>query len=189
MRRKVAIFILIISLIKTERLVACFIDIRLLRQASTVWITTTWVLRSLTSICIVHRSTRVYGHKCMDYGLWISELFLKTGKPIKRRSAQVWQGGFFGDLCNFQFNATTSSSSVYLWYLNKWKLTLVTMFKNKLLTKVVARTNGLRHENHCIKRPSHLWRFCFTLSVRPFLVVNALVYVDIDQGIHWGEKA
>ena len=33
------------------------------------------------------------------------------------------------------------------------------MFKNKLLTIVGARTNGQRHENWCIKRPSHLWRF------------------------------
>ena len=31
-----------------------------------------------------------------------------------------------------------------------------TVFKNKLFTKVDARTNGLHHENHCIKRHSHL---------------------------------
>ena len=31
-----------------------------------------------------------------------------------------------------------------------------TVFKNKLLTKVDARTNGLHHENCCIKRPRNL---------------------------------
>ena len=32
----------------------------------------------------------------------------------------------------------------------------ITVFKNKLLTKVDAQTNGWRHDNRCIKRPSHL---------------------------------
>ena len=32
----------------------------------------------------------------------------------------------------------------------------LTLFKNKLLTKVDTQTNGRCHENHCIKRPSHL---------------------------------
>ena len=31
----------------------------------------------------------------------------------------------------------------------------ITVFKNKLLAKVNAQTNGWCHENHCIKIPSH----------------------------------
>ena len=44
-------------------------------------------------------------------------------------------------------------------------------------------TGGGAHENCCIKRPSHLqWEHSKSLSF--FLLVNALVYNDIDQGIH-----
>ena len=57
------------------------------------------------------------------------------------------------------------------------------MFKNKLLTKVDAPKNQLAHENRCIKRPRQLQQFhCISLDF--FSQVNALVYVDIDQGIH-----
>ena len=59
----------------------------------------------------------------------------------------------------------------------------ITMFKNKLLTKVDAPKNRLAHENRCIKRPSQLRRFR-SISLDFFPLVNALVYVDIDQGIH-----
>ena len=37
----------------------------------------------------------------------------------------------------------------------------ITVFKNKLLTKVDDWTNGWHHEKCCIKRPSQLRRFCF----------------------------
>ena len=60
----------------------------------------------------------------------------------------------------------------------------ITMFKNKLLTKVDAPKNWLAHENHCIKRPSQLRQFR-SISLDFFSLVNALVYVDIvDEGIH-----
>ena len=54
----------------------------------------------------------------------------------------------------------------------------ITVFKNKLLTKVDAPKNWLAHENHCIKRPSQLQRF-HSISLDFFPLVNALVYVDI----------
>ena len=57
-----------------------------------------------------------------------------------------------------------------------------TVFKNKLLTKVDAQRNGQCHENRCIKRLSHLTVLLYQLGLFP--LVNALVYVDIDQGIH-----
>ena len=44
----------------------------------------------------------------------------------------------------------------------------ITVFKNKLLTKVDAPKNQLAHENHCIKRPSQLRRDGFALSVWTF---------------------
>ena len=40
------------------------------------------------------------------------------------------------------------------------KLSLLTVFKNKLLTNFDAPKNRIAHENRCIKRPSHLQRFC-----------------------------
>ena len=58
-----------------------------------------------------------------------------------------------------------------------------TLFKNKLLSKVNAPKNRLAHENRCIKRPSQLRQFR-SISLDFFSLVNALVYVDIDQGIH-----
>ena len=44
----------------------------------------------------------------------------------------------------------------------------ITVFKNKLLTKVDAPKNGLAHENHCIKRPSQLrWFRSISLDFFP----------------------
>ena len=39
--------------------------------------------------------------------------------------------------------------------LNLWPWSSITVFKNKLLTKVDAPKNQLAHENRCIKRPGH----------------------------------
>ena len=85
---KIAIFILLFTLIKTKRLIACLSNIRV------NWISDILML----------------------------ELNLKSGKPIKRHSVQVWHGGSFGDLCNFQFNTGTSSSVFLLEIQHSWTL-------------------------------------------------------------------
>ena len=41
----------------------------------------------------------------------------------------------------------------YMYYVSRY---IGTVFKNKLLTKVDARTNGWLHENYCVKRLSHI---------------------------------
>ena len=56
--------------------------------------------------------------------------------------------------------AALCQQSYHLIYYNSRSFSIIsllhTVFKNKLLTKVDARTNGQCHENHCIKNPSHL---------------------------------
>ena len=46
-----------------------------------------------------------------------------------------------------------------------------------------AHQNRRCHENHCVKSSSQLRGECSSSS-SIFLLMNALVYVDIDQGIH-----
>ena len=64
----------------------------------------------------------------------------------------------------------------------------LTVFKNKLLTKVDAPKNRLAHENRCIKRPSQLRRF-HSISLDFFSLVNALVYVEHRPGHSLGKKS
>ena len=101
---------------------------------------------------------------------------------------KVWEESITIDILDFKLFLKLSSvfsTSILLCYVFNIKMSFITVFKNKLLTKVDARTNGWRHENRCIKRPSHLWQYR-SITLDFFLLVNA--YVDIDQGIHLGKK-
>ena len=62
-----------------------------------------------------------------------------------------------------KWKGTYSSNAILFWtkQMNSYIYSHLTVFKNKLLTKVDARPNGQRRENCCIKRPSHLWQFCY----------------------------
>ena len=53
-------------------------------------------------------------------------------------------------------------------HLEKRGTVTITVFKNKLLTKVDAPKNRLAHENRCIKRPSQLrWFRSISLDFFP----------------------
>ena len=68
----------------------------------------------------------------------------------------------------------------------KWNLMMrksITPSKKWLFRNGDARTDGRRHENRCVKSSSQL-RGESSSSSSIFLLVNALVYVNIDQGIH-----
>ena len=89
---------------------------------------------------------------------------------------EIYKGIFYIPDRNPYFFATTM-------YINTYNVYLYTPSKKKILWNFNVRSKGGTHENCCVKRPSHLRRERSTSSSF-FLLVNALVYVDIDQGIH-----
>ena len=60
---------------------------------------------------------------------------------------------------------------------------LITPSKKKILWNIFARDKEGAHENRRIKRPSQL-HFEHSRNSSFILLVNAQVYINIDQGIH-----
>ena len=98
--------------------------------------------------------TFLISHHCAYLPTYFTWTIINDSLCIKTKN-QIWytecvilpiKKGFR----NYFHNITTALLSSYVHS---------TVFKNKLLTKVDAQTNGWHYENHCIKRLSHLWQF------------------------------
>ena len=115
------------------------------KQNSLITITFTFLVRYIyKTIFVLYFLTENYG----TYNRFIKVIWQKISRYYIS-SFQIYNHNIYEKQAHFW----SKRKSVFA------LLSVITVFKNKLLTKVDARTNGRRYENRCIKRPSQLWWF------------------------------